>query len=63
MVLEYVIKENGMTIGKDMEIINNIDFTSTAGAFLGEVGDYTVEFEPAATTALSRAARGILWHP
>ena len=50
MVLEYVIKENGMTIGKDMEIINNIDFTSTAGAFLGEVGDYTVEFEPFATT-------------
>ena len=35
MDLEYVIKENGMTIGKDMEIINNIDFTSTAGAYLG----------------------------
>lgn len=50
MVLEYVIKENGMTIGEDMEIINNIDFSSTAGAFLGNVGDYTVEFEPAATT-------------
>ena len=50
LVLEYVIKENGMTIGEDMEIINNIDFSSTAGAFLGDVGDYTVEFEPAATT-------------
>ncbi|MGN0136174.1 ABC transporter substrate-binding protein [Anaerotignum sp.] len=50
LVLEYVIKENGMTIGDDMEIINNIDFSSTAGAFLGDVGDYTVEFEPAATT-------------
>lgn len=50
LVLEYVIKENGMEIGKDMEIINNIDFSSTAGAFLGNVGDYTVEFEPAATT-------------
>ncbi len=50
LVLEYVIKENGMTIGEDMEIINNIDFSSTAGAFLGNVGDYTVEFEPAATT-------------
>ena len=57
MVLEYVIKENGMTIGKDMEIINNIDFTSTAGAFLGEVGDYTVEFEPAATT-LEQSGKG-----
>lgn len=50
LVLEYIIKENGMEIGKDMEIINNIDFSSTAGAFLGNVGDYTVEFEPAATT-------------
>ena len=50
LVLEYVIKENGMTIGEDMEIINNIDFSSTAGAFTGNVGDYTVEFEPVATT-------------
>lgn len=50
LVLEYVIKENGMTIGEDMEIINNIDFTSTAGAFTGDVGDYTAEFEPVATT-------------
>ena len=40
-----------------MEIINNIDFTSTAGAFLGEVGDYTVEFEPAATT-LEQSGKG-----
>ena len=50
LVLEYVIKDNGMVIGEDMEIINNIDFSSTAGAFTGNVGDYTVEFEPVATT-------------
>ncbi len=50
LVLEYVIKENGMTKGEDVEIINNIDFSSTAGAFTGNVGDYTVEFEPVATT-------------
>ena len=50
LVLEYVIKENGLKIGNDVEIINNIDFTSTAGAFTGNVGDYTVEFEPVATT-------------
>ena len=37
-------------IGDEVEIINNIDFTSTAGAFTGNVGDYTVEFEPVATT-------------
>ena len=50
LVLEYVIKENGMTKGEDVEIINNIDFSSTAGAFTGNIGDYTVEFEPVATT-------------
>ena len=50
LVLEYVIKENGMEKGKDVEIINNIDFSSTAGAFTGNIGDYTVEFEPVATT-------------
>lgn len=50
LVLEYVIKENGMKKGEDVEIINNIDFSSTAGAFTGNIGDYTVEFEPVATT-------------
>ncbi len=50
LVLEYVLKENDLKIGEDVEIINNIDFSSTAGAFTGDVGDYTVEFEPVATT-------------
>ena len=50
LVLEYIIRENGMQKGKDVEIINNIDFSSTAGAFTGNVGDYTVEFEPVAST-------------
>lgn len=50
LVLEYVLKENGLRIGENVEIINNIDFSSTAGAFTGDVGDYTVEFEPVATT-------------
>ncbi len=50
MVLEYVLKENGLKLNEDVEIINNIDFSSTAGAFTGNVGDYTVEFEPVATT-------------
>lgn len=50
LVLEYVLKERGIEPGKDAEIINNIAFTSTSGAFVGDVGDYTVEFEPVATT-------------
>lgn len=49
LVLEYVLKERGIEPGKDMEIINNIAYTSTSGAFVGEVGDYTAEFEPAAS--------------
>ncbi len=50
MVLEYVLKENGLTPNIDLDITTNIDFSSTAGAFTGNVGDYTVEFEPVATT-------------
>lgn len=50
MVLEYVLKENGLTLGTDVEIINNISFNSTSGAFVADVGDYTAEFEPVATT-------------
>ena len=49
LVLEYVLKENGLQIGTDVEIINNISFESTSGAFAADVGDYTVEFEPSAT--------------
>ncbi len=50
LVLEYILKENGLEPSKDVEIINNIAFTSTSGAFVGDIGDYTVEFEPTATT-------------
>lgn len=49
LVLEYVLKENGIEPNVDAEIINNISFSSTSGAFLGDIGDYTVEFEPTAT--------------
>ncbi|HCT63850.1 MAG TPA: hypothetical protein DIC60_00990 [Lachnospiraceae bacterium] len=50
LVLEYVLKEKGLTPGTDMSIINNLAFTSTSGAFVAGEGDYTVEFEPVATT-------------
>ncbi len=49
LVLEYVLKENGLVPFEDVDIVNNIEFTSTAGAFAADVGDYTVEFEPTAT--------------
>lgn len=50
MVFEYILKKQGIDPKKDLEIIQNIDFGSTSQAFLGGTGDYTVEFEPAATS-------------
>lgn len=59
LVLEYVLKQNGITPNVDMELINNISYTSTSGAFVGDIGDYTVEFEPTAT-ALQQQGSGYI---
>ena len=50
MVFEYILKENGIDPEKDLEINQNIDFGSTAAAFAEGQGEFTVEFEPGATT-------------
>lgn len=50
MVFEYILKENGLDPEKDLSIDQSIDFGSTAAAFSGGKGEFTVEFEPAATT-------------
>lgn len=49
MVFEYVLKKHGIDPAKDLKINQNIDFGSTAAAFSGKQGDFTVEFEPSAT--------------
>ena len=49
MVLEYVLKQKGIDLS-EIDIVQNIDFGLTAGAFSGGQGDYTVEFEPGATS-------------
>ena len=49
MTLEYVLKKYGITPGKDVEIITNLQFTATAGAFISGVGDYVALFEPTAS--------------
>ncbi|MDY2938692.1 MAG: ABC transporter substrate-binding protein [Fusicatenibacter sp.] len=49
MVFEYVLKEKGIDPEKDLSINQSIDFGSTAAAFSGGEGDYTIEFEPSAT--------------
>ncbi len=46
MVFEYILKKNGIDPKKDLTIIQNIDFGSTAAAFSGGQGDYSIEFEP-----------------
>ena len=50
MIFEYILKQNGIDPAKDLTINQSIDFGSTGAAFSGSLGDYTVEFEPGATT-------------
>lgn len=50
MVFEYILKKNGIDPQKDLTIVQNIDFGLTAGAYANGQGDYTVEFEPFATS-------------
>ncbi|NLM43417.1 MAG: ABC transporter substrate-binding protein [Clostridiales bacterium] len=49
MTLEYILKKNGVIPGEDVEMITNLQFTATAGAFKGGVGDYVALFEPTAS--------------
>ena len=57
MVFEYILKKNDLNPETDLKINQSIDFGSTAAAFSGGQGEYTVEFEPAAT-ALETAGEG-----
>lgn len=50
MVFEYILKKNHLDPATDLTILQNIDFGSTAAAFSGGQGDFSVEFEPSATT-------------
>ncbi len=49
MVFEYILKKNNLDPETDLDINQSIDFGSTAAAFSGGLGDFTVEFEPSAT--------------
>ncbi len=50
MVFEYILKENNIDPSKDVNIDQSIDFGSTAAAFSEGQADFTVEFEPGATS-------------
>ena len=49
MALEYVMRNHGIIPGKDVEMVTNIDFTATAGAFKAGSGEYVALFEPTAS--------------
>ena len=50
MVFEYILKKNGIDPATDLSIDQSIDFGSAAAAFSGGQADFTVEFEPHATS-------------
>lgn len=50
MVFEYILKKNSIDPANDLSIDQSIDFGSTAAAFSGGQADFTVEFEPHATS-------------
>ncbi|MCB2307524.1 ABC transporter substrate-binding protein [Clostridium estertheticum] len=50
MALEYVLKNHGINPGVDVNLITNLAFTATAGAFKAGTGDYVALFEPTAST-------------
>ena len=56
MIFEYILKQNGIDPQTDLEINQNIDFGSTAAAFSGGQGDFTIEFEPSATALENEGA-------
>ena len=54
MTLEYVLKQNGLTIGTNKEagevnVRPDVQFGVMAGAFAGGEGDFTTAFEPTGT--------------
>lgn len=57
MVFEYILRQNDIDPAKDVNIDQSIDFGSTAAAFAENQGDFTVEFEPGATT-LEKEGKG-----
>lgn len=57
LVFEYILKQHGLEPGTDVKIDQSIDFGSTAAAFSGGQGDFTIEFEPHAT-ALEKKGDG-----
>ncbi|MBD7914932.1 ABC transporter substrate-binding protein [Clostridium sp. Sa3CUN1] len=49
MAFEYALKLNGLDPKTDVNMVTNIDFTATSGAFKAGTGEYVTLFEPTAS--------------
>lgn len=56
MVLEYVLQQNRLQPQKDVNLVTNLAFNATAGAFAGGQGEFVALFEP---TASEMEAKGL----
>ncbi|MGL6107739.1 ABC transporter substrate-binding protein [Romboutsia sp.] len=64
MTLEYVLKQNGLTIAEnsntaDVNVRTDVAFAAMAGAFASGEGDFTTAFEPTGT-AMEKAGTGYI---
>jgi len=50
MALEYVVRQNGLNPGVDLEFDNSVAFAAMVGAFLGGSADFVTAFEPTASS-------------
>jgi len=60
MTLEYVLREHGIDPLEDVELITNLQFTATAGAFAGGMGDYVALFEPTGSMLEAEGAGAVV---
>ena len=49
VILQYVLRNNGLKPGEDVMIDTTMQFAAMPGAFIGGQGDYVIIFEPTAS--------------
>lgn len=57
IILQYVLRNNGIDPGVDVHIDTTMQFAAMPGAFLGGQGDYVILFEPTASE-MEREGKG-----